>query len=432
MLGANPTNLHTHGLIVEPRQATPSNPTYGDYVYVLAYPKGKLPTMQMPGLDYTDQPLDYDIYIPSNHPTGLFWIHPHVHGLAFNQISYGMAGIITIGSVNNIVEPSAFDFFGGRLIAISGGTASDIEGHAGALPTTPCCRRKTQIFAIPIRSYVNRRAMASAPVWTTRATEAATTPAANGSSASTDRCIRRLPWRRAAKYGGSHMLPAAAVTSWPSMTTPPGSRVSSRCWRSMEWQSMAVLDCRPCRRPQAESSCRWLAPSRFSASSGQAGLRDDAADDAVVAHRNLGAAVVAGGISDSRDPLVSHRAGRRRLACRQPGPRGVHVRASESSTTGLNVKGNAAKLLSSSGLLGSPVMIDGGRNAAGVSLQAAPKLADAITRRSAATILREHLAALSAPADVPSAPCVALASGSSPPHLLRPAAGRSRRLRLGV
>jgi len=99
MLKDNPTNLHTHGLIVEPRQATPSNPTYGDFIYVLAYPKGKLPTMQMPGLDYTDQPLDYDIYIPPNHPTGLFWIHPHVHGLALNQISSGMAGIITIGSV---------------------------------------------------------------------------------------------------------------------------------------------------------------------------------------------------------------------------------------------------------------------------------------------------------------------------------------------
>src|SRR5215469_13214598 len=106
MLLANPTNLHTHGLIVEPRQATSANPTYGDYVYVLAYPKGKLPSMQDPGLDYTDQPLDYDIYIPPNHPSGLFWIHPHVHGLALNQISYGMAGIITVGSVNSYATKS--------------------------------------------------------------------------------------------------------------------------------------------------------------------------------------------------------------------------------------------------------------------------------------------------------------------------------------
>ena len=104
MLKDNPTNLHTHGLIVEPRRATQSDPTYGDYVYVLAYPKGKLPTMQMPGLDYTDQPLDYDIYVPANHPAGLFWIHPHVHGLALNQISAGMAGIITIGNVSGYVS----------------------------------------------------------------------------------------------------------------------------------------------------------------------------------------------------------------------------------------------------------------------------------------------------------------------------------------
>lgn len=98
MLVSNPTNLHTHGLIVEPRRATASDPTYGDYVYVLAYPKGKLPAMQHPGLDYTDKPVDYDIYIPKNHPSGLFWFHPHAHGLALNQVSEGMAGIITIGS----------------------------------------------------------------------------------------------------------------------------------------------------------------------------------------------------------------------------------------------------------------------------------------------------------------------------------------------
>ena len=101
MLAANPTNLHTHGLIVEPRQPSTSNPTYGDYVYVLAYPKGQLPQMAMPGLDVTDKPLDYDIYIPRNHPSGSFWIHPHVHGLALNQLSYGLAGIITIGGVGD-------------------------------------------------------------------------------------------------------------------------------------------------------------------------------------------------------------------------------------------------------------------------------------------------------------------------------------------
>ncbi len=106
MLVDNPSNLHTHGLIVEPRRATREDETYGDYVYVLAYPKGKLPAMQHPGLDYTDKPLDFDIYVPKDHPSGLFWIHPHAHGLALNQVSYGLAGIITIGGVEDYLSNS--------------------------------------------------------------------------------------------------------------------------------------------------------------------------------------------------------------------------------------------------------------------------------------------------------------------------------------
>ncbi len=104
MLAANPTNLHTHGLIVEPRRATTDDPTYGDFIYVLGYPQGKLPSMQDPGLDYTDQPINYDIYVPKNHPSGLFWFHPHTHGLALNQVSEGMAGIITVGSPSDYLS----------------------------------------------------------------------------------------------------------------------------------------------------------------------------------------------------------------------------------------------------------------------------------------------------------------------------------------
>jgi FtsP/CotA-like multicopper oxidase with cupredoxin domain len=98
MLQANPTNLHTHGLIVEPRKADKSDPTYGDYIYLLAYRSGTKPKMAHPGLVYIDKPVDYDIYIPRNHPSGLFWFHPHVHGLSLNQISEGMSGLITIGN----------------------------------------------------------------------------------------------------------------------------------------------------------------------------------------------------------------------------------------------------------------------------------------------------------------------------------------------
>lgn len=103
MLAANPVNIHTHGLIVEPRKADATDPTYGDYVYVLGYPAGKMPAMVAPGETATDKPIQYDIYIPRQHPPGIYWFHPHVHGLAINQLSEGLSGVITIGSVSDYV-----------------------------------------------------------------------------------------------------------------------------------------------------------------------------------------------------------------------------------------------------------------------------------------------------------------------------------------
>ncbi len=101
MLEANPVNIHTHGLMVEPRKADAKDPTYGDYVFVLGYPAGKMPPMVMPGHTATDKPIQYDIYIPPNHPSGLYWFHPHVHGLSINQLSEGLSGVITIGRVTD-------------------------------------------------------------------------------------------------------------------------------------------------------------------------------------------------------------------------------------------------------------------------------------------------------------------------------------------
>jgi L-ascorbate oxidase len=107
MLAANPINIHTHGLIVEPRKADATDPTYGDYVYVLGYPAGKMPSMDMPDETATDKPVQYDIYIPPSHPPGIYWFHPHVHGLAINQLSEGLSGVITIGSVSDYLTPPA-------------------------------------------------------------------------------------------------------------------------------------------------------------------------------------------------------------------------------------------------------------------------------------------------------------------------------------
>jgi L-ascorbate oxidase len=119
MLQPNPVNIHTHGLIVEPRKADASDPTWGDDVYVLGYPAGKLPTMVDADETATDKPIQYDIYIPPGHPSGIFWFHPHVHGMGVNQISEGLSGIITIGDVTDYLSaPSGLSTIPVRYVAL--------------------------------------------------------------------------------------------------------------------------------------------------------------------------------------------------------------------------------------------------------------------------------------------------------------------------
>jgi FtsP/CotA-like multicopper oxidase with cupredoxin domain len=105
-LGQNPTNLHTHGLLVSPSKPTDkNNPIYGDNIFVLTFnsANGKPDTASSFHLHGDVQPdaTDYRIVIPKNHPSGLFWFHPHAHGISLNQISAGLSGIITIGDVTD-------------------------------------------------------------------------------------------------------------------------------------------------------------------------------------------------------------------------------------------------------------------------------------------------------------------------------------------
>jgi suppressor of ftsI len=64
------TNLHYHGLNVSPRR-----PSDDIFIHV------------DPGQDF-----DYQITIPPDHPAGLFWYHPHAHGLTEFQTYSGMSG----------------------------------------------------------------------------------------------------------------------------------------------------------------------------------------------------------------------------------------------------------------------------------------------------------------------------------------------------
>ncbi len=101
----DPTNLHTHGLIVAPRYPTKTQPTYGDNVFVLALnPDNGMPP---PDAEYHSDvkmgSIDYEIRVPADHPSGLFWFHPHIHGISNNQVSSGLSGLITIGKVSDYV-----------------------------------------------------------------------------------------------------------------------------------------------------------------------------------------------------------------------------------------------------------------------------------------------------------------------------------------
>jgi L-ascorbate oxidase len=106
----NPTNLHTHGLLTPARAATRSDPTFGDFVYVTIFNSAN--GIPVPQTTHQHGPIvmdtvDYSIPIPANHPSGLFWFHPHVHGIALNQVVQGMSGLLTIGSVGDDVRGDA-------------------------------------------------------------------------------------------------------------------------------------------------------------------------------------------------------------------------------------------------------------------------------------------------------------------------------------
>ena len=102
-LTTNPVNLHTHGLMVSAHYPTSADQTYGDNVFVMTLnpanlgPGGALPADSVPHGDVRPDYTDYRIEVPKSHPSGLFWFHPHIHGLSLNQLSAGMAGIITVG-----------------------------------------------------------------------------------------------------------------------------------------------------------------------------------------------------------------------------------------------------------------------------------------------------------------------------------------------
>jgi FtsP/CotA-like multicopper oxidase with cupredoxin domain len=78
MTGAS-TNVHFHGLDVPP----------------VCHQDDVLNTMIQPG----DPPFEYRFRVPPNEPPGLYWYHPHVHGLTKAQVLGGASGALIVEGI---------------------------------------------------------------------------------------------------------------------------------------------------------------------------------------------------------------------------------------------------------------------------------------------------------------------------------------------
>jgi len=117
------SNLHTHGLTVSPKgtglEGAGRDRTYGDCIFVQASTRGSGrpehahgrpaqgsgsppgdPCSLDPGATFMraeNGDIRYSYVIPRDHPSGMYWFHPHPHGLSEGQVWNGLSGLISIG-----------------------------------------------------------------------------------------------------------------------------------------------------------------------------------------------------------------------------------------------------------------------------------------------------------------------------------------------
>lgn len=89
----NTTNLHVHGIQTIPHLYEPIG---------TSNPAAEMIAIE-PGSSYT-----YHFPIPPDHPSGLYWFHPHHHGATDVQVAGGMAGLIVVrGPIDTVPEIAA-------------------------------------------------------------------------------------------------------------------------------------------------------------------------------------------------------------------------------------------------------------------------------------------------------------------------------------
>lgn len=123
------SNLHIHGMLVSPyHPARAGTGPYGDYVLDVTQPRDARDFNSVvddcgtymqhdyhKGHGLTDFPLHYVDLIPGEpgvnsmasgqHPSGLFWYHPHPHGFSKFQLSGGTTGVLTVGALTDYACP---------------------------------------------------------------------------------------------------------------------------------------------------------------------------------------------------------------------------------------------------------------------------------------------------------------------------------------
>lgn len=80
-MGTNVTNIHFHGTNVAPVCGQ------DEVVHTLVQP---------------GQSFDYTVQIPANEPPGLYWYHPHPHGISEGQVQGGATGALIVEGLQNV------------------------------------------------------------------------------------------------------------------------------------------------------------------------------------------------------------------------------------------------------------------------------------------------------------------------------------------
>ncbi len=78
------TNMHFHGLNVPPT-------CHSDDVINTVIESG-------------DPPFQYSVQIPANEPPGLYWYHPHIHGITTPQVNGGASGALIVEGTNPLTQ----------------------------------------------------------------------------------------------------------------------------------------------------------------------------------------------------------------------------------------------------------------------------------------------------------------------------------------